>query len=173
MMLMPLRHQGHYMRRDGTKVIGKVFMFDDAVCGQCQWYQQCGSSNKGRGRTISIHPDEAFLQEARAFQKTETFKEQYRERIAVEHRIARLIQLGARKSRYFGREKTAFQLAMAAAVANFTLMAAWQVQNRDDSLLMLTFALAIICVFVRLTSVRTFVSRWPGKVQLFAYKMAS
>ena len=147
-------------------------MFDDAVCGQCQSYYQCVSSNKGHGRTISIHPDEAFLQEARAFQKTETFKEQYRERITVEHRIARLIQLGARKSRYFGREKTAFQLAMAAAVANFTLMAAWQVQNPEDSL-MVTLALAIIYVFVRLTSVRTFVSRWQGKVRLFAYEMAS
>jgi len=36
-----------------------------------------------------------------------------------------------------------------------------------------TLALAIIYVFVRLTLVRTFVSRWPGKVRLFAYKMAS
>ena len=164
---------GSYKRRDGTKVIGKFFMFDDAVCGQCQSYYQCVSSNKGHGRTISIHPDEAFLQEGRAFQKTETFKEQYRERIAVEHRIARLIQLGARKSRYFGREKTAFQLAMAAAVANFTLMAAWQVQNRDDSLLLLTFALAIIAIFVKLTFIRYVVSRYPESLQIIGYKTGS
>ena len=40
----------------------------------------------------------------------------------VEHRIARLVQLGIRKSRFFGREKTRFQLLMAAAVANLTLV---------------------------------------------------
>jgi len=165
------RRQGHHKRRDGTKVIAKVFMFDDALCGQCEWYRQCVSSNKGRGRTIRIHPEEALLQEARAFQKTETFKEQYRQRTTVEHRIARLMQLGVRKSRYFGRKKTAFQLAIAAAVANFTLMAAWQTQNTDDSLLMLTFALTIITMFVKLTFIRTFVSRWIGNVQLVTYKM--
>ena len=35
---------------------------------------------------------------------------------------ARLVQLGIRKSRFFGRRKTEFQLQMAAAVANLTLV---------------------------------------------------
>ena len=39
----------------------------------------------------------------------------------MEHRIARLVQLGIRQSRFFGRTKTRFQLLMAAAVANLTL----------------------------------------------------
>jgi hypothetical protein len=42
----------------------------------------------------------------------------------VEHRIARLVQLGIRQARYFGRTKTLFQLCLAAAVANLTLLAA-------------------------------------------------
>ena len=44
-------------------------------------------------------------------------------RIAAEHRIARLVQLGLRKARYFGSAKVLFQLAMTAAVANLTLIA--------------------------------------------------
>ena len=51
---------------------------------------------------------------------TEPFKRRYRKRVIVEHRIARLVQLGIRQSRFLGRAKTAFQVAMAAAVANFS-----------------------------------------------------
>ena len=41
----------------------------------------------------------------------------------MEHRLARLVQLGVRQARYFGRTKTLFQLLMAATVANLTLVA--------------------------------------------------
>ena len=41
----------------------------------------------------------------------------------MEHRLARLVQLGLRQARYVGRTKTLFQLLMAAAVANLTLLA--------------------------------------------------
>ena len=41
----------------------------------------------------------------------------------VEHRLARLVQLGIRQARYFGRTKTRFQLYLAATVANLTLVA--------------------------------------------------
>ena len=37
--------------------------------------------------------------------------------------MARLVQLGLRQSRYFGRVKTRFQLYLAATVANLTLVA--------------------------------------------------
>ncbi len=40
----------------------------------------------------------------------------------VEHRVARLAQLGVRQARYFGRHKTLFQVLMLAAVANLTLV---------------------------------------------------
>jgi hypothetical protein len=45
--------------------------------------------------------------------------------VVVEHRIARLVQLGIRKSRFSGRAKTRFQLLMAATVANLALVANW------------------------------------------------
>jgi len=42
----------------------------------------------------------------------------------VEHRIARLVHLGIRQAHSVGRTKTLFQLCLAAAVANLTLLAA-------------------------------------------------
>ena len=45
-------------------------------------------------------------------------------RVVVEHRLARLVHLGIRQSRYCGRVKTKFQLYLAATVANLTLVAA-------------------------------------------------
>ena len=44
-------------------------------------------------------------------------------RLVVEHRLARLVQLGIRQARYFGRIKTRFQVYLAATVANLTLVA--------------------------------------------------
>ena len=52
------------------------------------------------------------------------FSEYRQRRVVVEHRLARLVQLGVRQSRYFGRAKTKFQLYLAATVANLTLVAA-------------------------------------------------
>jgi hypothetical protein len=70
-----------------------------------------------------LHPQEALLQEARAFQQSEEFAPYRKLRHTVEHRLARLMQLGVRQARYFGRAKTRFQLLMAATVANLTLTA--------------------------------------------------
>ena len=101
-----------------------VFHFDAAVCGVCPLRSQCVAAGAGRGRTVSLHPQEALLQHARAFQESEAFAEYRRRRQVVEHRLARLVQLGLRQARYFGRAKTLFQLSMEATVANLTLVAA-------------------------------------------------
>ena len=63
------------------------------------------------------------MQQARALQQSEAFSEYRQHRVVVEHRLARLVQLGIRQSRYFGRIKTRFQLYLAATVANLTLVA--------------------------------------------------
>jgi len=107
----------------GKKYRVKQFEFDASICQGCKRYKECvkGWKNK-RGRTVKLHPQEDLIQKAREFQKSDNFKEYKIRRQVVEHRIARLIQLGMRKARYFGRVKTHFQLMMAAAVANFTLV---------------------------------------------------
>ena len=101
----------------------KAFQFDCAVCGVCPLRAQCVAAAPGTGRTVQLHPQEALLQQARALQQSEAFGE-YRQRRVVEHRLARLVQLGIRQSRYVGRAKTKFQLYLAATVANLTLVAA-------------------------------------------------
>lgn len=105
------------LAKDGD---GGVFHFAASVCGPCPLRAQCV---RGRGgRSVSLHPQEALLQEARALQASPAFREYRSLRQAAEHRIARLTQLGIRQARYFSRAKTLFQLAMAAAVANLTLL---------------------------------------------------
>lgn len=47
-----------------------------------------------------------------------------RKRVVVEHRIGRLVQLGIRQARYFGKIKTGFQISLVATVANLMLVAA-------------------------------------------------
>ena len=68
-------------------------------------------------------PSEGMLQQARALQQSADYDEYRARRVVVEHRLARLVQLGIRQSRYFGRVKTKFQLYLAATVANLTLVA--------------------------------------------------
>ena len=102
----------------------KAFQFDGAVCGVCPLRHQCVAAAPGTGRTVQLHPQEALLQQARALQQSEAFGEYRQRRVVVEHRLARLVQLGIRQSRYFGRVKTRFQLYLAATVANLTLVAA-------------------------------------------------
>ena len=100
------------------------FVFDGRVCRGCGLRSQCIASKNGKGRTVTLHPQEALLQQARALQHSEAFTEYRERRQVVEHRLARLVQLGVRQARYFGRPKTLFQLLMAATVANLTLVAA-------------------------------------------------
>ena len=73
--------------------------------------------------TVSLHPQEALPQQARALQHSQAFSGFKKRRRASEHRIARLVQLGLRQVRYFGRTKTLVQLLQAATVADLTLVA--------------------------------------------------
>ena len=102
----------------------EAFRFDAAVCGVCPLRSQCVAAKPGTGRTVQLHPQEALLQQARALQQSEAFAEYRQRRVVVERRLARLVQLGIRQSRYFGRAKTRFQLYLAATVSNLTLVAA-------------------------------------------------
>ena len=102
----------------------KGFPFDGAVCGVCSLRSQRVVGSSGLGRTVQLHPQEALLQQARVLQQSEAFAGYRQRRVVVEHRLARLVQLAIRQSRYFGRANTRFQLYLAATVANLTLVAA-------------------------------------------------
>ena len=110
----------------GECVAVKQFVFAAEQCRGCVHYRQCASGKRGKGRSVTLHPEEELLQEARAYQETAAFREDTKLRQTVEHRLARLVQLGIRQARYFGRVKTKWQLLLAAAVANLVLVAAWE-----------------------------------------------
>ena len=101
----------------------QAFQFDGAVCGVCPLRSQCIAAQGRKGRRVLIHPQEGMLQQARALQQSADYDEYRARRVVVEHRLARLVQLGIRQARYFGRVKTKFQLYLAATVANLTLVA--------------------------------------------------
>lgn len=108
---------------------GLLFTFGPA-CARCPWRAQCTAA-KG-GRQLRVHPQEARLQEAREFQQSEAGREVLRERVAVEHGLARLGQLGIGQARYVGRKKTRFQVLMAATVANLRRTWNWRDRQEDD-----------------------------------------
>ena len=112
-------------RTDPTGRIHRLqgFRFDAAVCGVCPLRSQCVAGSSGLGRTVQLHPQENLLQRARALQQSEAFAGYRQWRVEVELRLARLVQLGIRQARYFGRAKTKFQLYLAATMANLTLVA--------------------------------------------------
>jgi len=99
---------------------GGRFVFAVAVCAACVLRSQCV---RGKGpRSIAIQAEEGLQRRARAHNQTEAGRQSLRERVVVEHRIARLVQLRIRQSRYFGRTKTRLQVVMAALVANVSLV---------------------------------------------------
>lgn len=110
------------MRRDQIRPpqSGWRYVFSRADCSACALRAQC-TTGKRTARMITVTAATRVLQRLRRQQRTPAFRALYRLRVIVEHRLARLCQLGIRQARYLGRAKTAFQLALAAAVANFTL----------------------------------------------------
>ena len=119
--------------RTGRTYQLQAFQFENTVCAACPLRSQCIAAKGRQGRRVLIHPQEALLQQARALQQSADY-EQYRERrVVVEHRLARLVQLGIRQARYFGRIKTKFQLYLAATVANLTLVAGQVVMNGENA----------------------------------------
>lgn len=101
----------------------RAFRFDAARCDACPLRPSCVRARPGRGRLVMLHPQEAVLQRARAFQRSPDFTPYRTLRQVAEHRLARLMQLGVRQARYVGRAKTRCQLLLAATVANLTLVA--------------------------------------------------
>ena len=129
---------------------GGTFVCATATCAACPVRAQC---TRGQGgRTVQLHPQEALLQEARELQASPAFDAIRQRRQVVEHRIARLVQLGIRQARYVGRTKTLFQLGLAAAVANLTLLAATSGALSESGLDGFSWSLVILAALVGLSS---------------------
>jgi len=114
---------GEVAKRTSEDKEGTVtFQFGNG-CNGCALRKQCTTSKQGR--SVQLHAQERLIQEARDFQATPEGKAKLRQRLIVENGLARLGHLGIGQARYIGREKTRFQLALAATVANFRRVWNW------------------------------------------------
>ncbi|GHO54455.1 IS1182 family transposase [Ktedonobacter robiniae] len=102
-------------------VLGGVVHFPKDTCAQCSLKAQCTTSAKGR--SVSIHPDEALLIELRQRQQTPQGRAQLRERVAVEHSLAHVGRWQGRRARYRGKRKNLFDLRRCAVVHNLHVLA--------------------------------------------------
>lgn len=123
---------GGHTTRDYTekKAGGRVFTFG-VECRRCPLRHKCVQSGKaGESRTVQIHPQEHLLAAARTYQASPVGQATLRQRVGVEHALARLAALGMGQARYVGRGKTQWQLLLCAAVANFRWTENWR--RRQD-----------------------------------------
>jgi len=97
---------------------GGTASFGDACCG-CSLREQCTTG--AAGRTITIHPREAVLQQAKTAQADPGWKQTYRStRPKVERKIAHLVRVrwGGRNARTRGLDRVATDIDTRAAVVN-------------------------------------------------------
>jgi adenine-specific DNA glycosylase len=94
----------------------KAFVFLESQCSNCPMRDHC--TLKGKGRIVSLHPEEQKRREIIEQTQTPEFKALYRNRAKVERKVAHVMRKGMRKSRYIGKSKTLTQLAFRAAGVN-------------------------------------------------------
>ena len=98
-----------------------VVKFPAATCAHCALRARWTTSTSGR--SLSMHPDEALLQELRERQQTPQGRAKLRERVAVEHALAHVGRWQGRRARYRGVRKNVFDLRRCAVVHNLHVLA--------------------------------------------------
>jgi len=98
--------------------------FAKAACNRCPLRERCVQPARGY-KAILLAPDEAFLIAARqALEDPGSAEHLRRTRPRIERLLGLLaVRYGARKSRYFGRQKARLQAAWAAALVNLNPIA--------------------------------------------------
>lgn len=134
----PLRNHGRFTKADfrldfETQTItcptgasvpfkpGETARFPRSSCVTCAKRDQCTTA---ASRSVSIHPQEVFLVELRARQRTPEGRALLRQRIPVEHCLARTGATQGKRARYVGLRKNLFDLRRHAAVFNLFAAAA-------------------------------------------------
>jgi hypothetical protein len=107
---------------------GQVVHFPRNQCNICPLHSQC--TNSKNGRSVSIHPDELLLQELRERQSTALGRSKIRERVSVEHCLAKIGRQGE-QARYIGLRKNLFDLRRMAVVHNLHVLAQMPLLNRS------------------------------------------
>lgn len=110
---------------DGAVVslkLGAVLHFPAERCCACVRRAQCTRAKDGRGRSLSIHPQEPFHLNLRRRAKTPEGRQDLRERIAVEHALAAIHNHQGDRARYRSLRKNLFDLRRHAALKNLSVV---------------------------------------------------
>jgi hypothetical protein len=97
---------------------GTKAQFEAEICDVCPMRKQCTSAKKGNGRTVNILEDERLQKKLRVLSTSKKGRERFRERVAVEHRLAHIGQRQGPRARYKGARKNLFDLRRAATIQN-------------------------------------------------------
>lgn len=136
----PSRNRGRFTKEDflidlaageltcpaGQKAIipeSRIAHFSAASCDACLRRADCTAAAPGRGRSVTIHAQEALLLELRSLRKSSEGRARLRERVQVEHRLARLSAIQGNRARYKGARKNELDVRRCAAVANLQTIA--------------------------------------------------
>ena len=95
--------------------------FAAALCQPCARRAACTTARGGR--SIAMHPQEAFLPSLRAHQQTPEGRTRLRQRTTIEHSLARVDHLQGPKARYKGILKNTLDVRRVAVVANLQRIA--------------------------------------------------
>ena len=106
---------------------GQVIHFPKHECNICPLHSQCTESKNGR--SVSIHADELLLKELRERQNTAQGRAKLRERVSVEHCLAKIGQWQGEQVRYIGLRKNLFDLRRMAIVHNLHVLAQMPLMN--------------------------------------------
>jgi len=102
---------------------GSVAHFAASACDPCSMRARCTVAAQGIGRSVSIHPQEELLLDLRRIKKTPEGRAALRERVAIEHHLARIVAVQGLPARYKGARKNTLDLRRCAAVANLQALA--------------------------------------------------
>jgi hypothetical protein len=84
-------------------------------CQRCKLRASCTTSDR---RSVALHPNEAMLIQLRRRKATPQGRAELRERVVVEHRLARVTAVQGNKARYSGARKNELDLNRTASVLN-------------------------------------------------------
>jgi hypothetical protein len=98
-----------------TATPGGKAIFPVENCSRCKLKAKCTTAPH---RWLTLHPMEGMLVQLRRRNTTRPGRAELRERVAVEHRLARISATQGNRARYFGTRKNELDLNRAAAIVN-------------------------------------------------------
>lgn len=112
-------------QRSGRPIV--AVQFATATCRQCPVRAQCTHAEK-MPRQVTVRPqaEHEALQQARLYQQTQEFRQDYARRAGVEGTISQGVRaFGLRQARYLGLAKTQLQEVGTAVAINLCRWSAW------------------------------------------------